>query len=124
MKVHYAQTLADDAGDRSPGQALNQAPLLSTELTKIHWFSFFKKGKSGCIFASMVEENPDAFGWVAKNVGISLKEIQHAIYEAIVNPTVNTLSLIFPTVRTKEKLLGLLELLTDLPNISIEFSNV
>ena len=68
-----------------------------------HQLSFYKKGKAGCMFASIAAKNPIEYGWKHVTLDVNYRKIDELIAEAINDPEITTLSLIFPLVVTKKQ---------------------
>lgn len=87
----------------------------SDEVTTSLQNLWHKKGYNGCIFSQVIAQSPSDYDWQASVVAelneISAKEIDDLIKQAIENPSVKLLSIIFPSVKTTEDLTMLVEIL-------------
>ncbi|MCA9382413.1 hypothetical protein KC660_03340 [Candidatus Dojkabacteria bacterium] len=75
-----------------------------------------KKGYNGCIFSQVIAQSPSEFDWQASVVhnlnDNSGREIDILVNQAIENPAIRLLSIIFPSVLTDEDLTKLVEILS------------
>lgn len=62
----------------------------------------------GCLFAAVAAKAPVKYGWIHDFAAVSAEQIDNSLSRAIDDPSVSTLSLLFPSVRTTEHLLDLL----------------
>ena len=82
---------------------------------------FFKKGGAGCLFAAHAARDPAKFEWrlsVLSEVKATL--IEDLVESAIIAKNVSTQSIIFPSILELDDLRHLLEVLKNVPSISIE----
>ena len=91
---------------------------LSTDVTTITAVQnlWHAKGYNGCIFSQLIATNPEDFKWqksVIQTVDESTSaEIDRIVSDAVNNPEVRLLSLVFPTLKSTEDLIGLCEMLS------------
>lgn len=73
------------------------------------------KGYNGCIFSQLIAAEPENYKWqkaIINNVGdVTAAEIDRVVNDAVDNPEVRLLSLIFPNLKSTEDLTQLCELL-------------
>ena len=81
---------------------------------------FFKKGKTGCLFAAYAARDPKRFEWKFSISDINPGNIEKIIQDAITAPDISTQSIIFPTVLTLENLKYLLRSFSSVPSLSLE----
>ncbi|HTI60113.1 hypothetical protein [Mucilaginibacter sp.] len=113
---------AGDGDDGKPAPALQA--ITDNELIKKLWFRFFEENKTGCFFAAMVAKAPNAYGWFGEITHLSAEAINQAIQKAIIDPGINTISLIFPGVKTQADLAGFLEVLNEVQGITVESQTI
>jgi hypothetical protein len=82
-------------------------------------FDFFRKNKSGCLFAAIAAKNPSRYGWSQKIISLKAEVIDASIEQAHNNKT-TMLSLVFPTVNSTGDLLRLIEVLCSTRRIMLE----
>ena len=74
-----------------------------------------KKGYNGCIFSQVIAQSPFEHDWQASVINDldekTAQEIDTLVGQAIENPTVRLLSIIFPSVKTPEDITRLVEIL-------------
>ncbi|MBP9742753.1 MAG: hypothetical protein KBD37_05275 [Burkholderiales bacterium] len=83
--------------------------------------NFFKRGKSGCIFAALAATNPKKYCWQQ----IQIKQICPNIIDSQIEsymsaPEISTLSVVFPEINTVEKLLQLIRVLEQCKTMATE----
>lgn len=76
-----------------------------------HQRSFYSRGDAGCIFAKLAARNPAKYGWDLQIATLTPEDIDQLSYDAINDPQVTTLSLLFPGIHTYEQLKKLVETL-------------
>ncbi len=101
----------------------NSASIKNTRIIS-EWFDFFKNFEAGCTFAAMAARKPGKFGWLAKVIKPLSAEIDSAIQIAINDPSVSTLSLIFPQVQTQSQLQQLLHEVKKIDAVWLEFTEL
>lgn len=84
---------------------------ISTSLQNL----WHKKGYNGCIFSQVIAQSPSEYDWQASVINElddkTAQEIDELVSQAIENPTVRLLSIIFPSVKTLEDLTRLVGIL-------------
>jgi hypothetical protein len=96
-------------------QASNLNDNKTDEAIALEQSTWHKKGNNGCIFSQIIAQSPEDYAWqssiVSELSNHSAEEIDYLVKQAIENPTVRLLSLIFPSVTTQEELVKLVEIL-------------
>lgn len=73
--------------------------------------NFLAEKKAGCAFAAIAANNPEQYGWYHRLLSPRPEFIDAEITEAIAERNITTLSLIFPEVDSRGKLLELVDTL-------------
>jgi hypothetical protein len=70
---------------------------------------FFSRNRAGCAFAAYAAKRPDKYGWASVVLEVDTGWIDEALAHAIADPDTEALSMIFPSVKTTEALIELIE---------------
>lgn len=74
------------------------------------------KGNNGCIFSQVIASNVERYNWKKTIIGSldqnTPEQVDSVVNDAITNPEIRLLSLIFPTVKSVENLRDLCEMLS------------
>lgn len=83
---------------------------------------FFAEKRAGCLFAAVAARDPLKYGWAHRVAAIDSAVIDASLDEAIRDPEITTLSLLFPAVSSEQNLLDLIACLGQCSGIALEQS--
>lgn len=81
---------------------------------------FFSEGRSGCGFAAVAAKRPLRYGWRHHILKPSAPAIAAALVQAIESPATTMVSLLFPSVKTMDDLLALIDIVSNSPPFFVE----
>src|SRR4051812_18793232 len=81
---------------------------------------FYRNNGAGCSFAALAAKFPSKYGWVQKVLRPDADCIDDAVSAAITDPSITTLSLIFPDVSGPEDLVHFVETLKNCRSTVLE----